>query len=60
VDLSRVESRPVRGRPWEYRFHADLRGASAEAQDEALAALRALGGEVHVIGRYVEEPLRGA
>jgi prephenate dehydratase len=60
VDLSRVESRPVRGRPWEYRFHADLRGASAEAHDEALAALRALGGEVHVIGRYVEEPLRGA
>jgi prephenate dehydratase len=60
VDLSRVESRPVRGRPWEYRFYADLRGAPPELQDEALEALRTLGCAVHVIGRYVEEPLRGA
>ena len=56
VDLSRLESRPIPGRPWEYRFYADLRGAPAAAQDRALTALRAACGEVHVIGRYEEEP----
>ena len=57
VDLSRLESRPIPGRPWEYRFYADLRGASEAAQDRAVAALRAVCGEVHVIGRYEEEPI---
>lgn len=55
VDLSRVESRPIPGQPWEYRFYADLRGAAPEAQDAAVERLRALGGRVVVIGRYREE-----
>ncbi len=57
VDLARLESRPIPGRPWEYRFYADLRGADTTAQDHALEALAALAGELRIIGRYPEEDI---
>jgi prephenate dehydratase len=38
VDLTKLESRPIPGRPWEYLFYADL----AAARDE-LTCARALG-----------------
>ena len=38
VDLTKLESRPIPGRPWEYLFYADL----AAARDE-LPCQRALG-----------------
>lgn len=56
VDLSRLESRPIPGHPWEYRFYADMRGADVPAQDRALEALVRVAGEVRVVGRYAEEP----
>jgi prephenate dehydratase len=55
VDLTRLESRPIPGRPWEYRFFADVRGARLDLQDAAVDALRALAVELRVLGRYVEE-----
>ena len=56
VDLTRLESRPIPGRPWEYRFYADLRGASAGDQSAAIEALGRVADEVHVFGQYREEP----
>ncbi len=53
VNVIRLESRPIRGRTWEYLFHADLEGHRAD-QDVA-AALSALGRctlELKVIGSY--------
>ncbi len=55
VDLSRLESRPIPGRPWEYRFYADLRGAPLSVQSECVERLRGMAGEVRVLGQYPEE-----
>ena len=55
VDLTRLESRPIPGRPWEYRFYADLRGPSPADQLAAVEALDVVADEVHVLGQYREE-----
>lgn len=55
LDLTRLESRPIPDRPWEYRFHADVRGGTAEEQDGALERLRHLVTHLKVIGRYGAE-----
>jgi len=54
INLLRIESRPIPGHPWEYRFYVDL---AASAEDDqvrrALEKLRKLGNEVRVLGCYV-------
>ena len=54
VDLTRLESRPIPGCPWEYRFHADVRGGRKGARTLAIDALREMAGELRVIGEYEE------
>ncbi len=57
ADLTRIESRPVPGRPWEYMFFVDLRVASAEGADAVLHTLTEVSHSVKELGRYaVEEP----
>jgi prephenate dehydratase len=59
ADLSRLESRPIPGRPWEYRFYADVRG-EAEAVGRALEGLRAEAGQATVLGAFRDPwPARG-
>ncbi len=52
VNLTKIESRPVPGSPWEYVFYVDVRFETAETADAALAALREHCRMVKVLGRY--------
>ncbi|HEX8115728.1 MAG TPA: prephenate dehydratase, partial [Pyrinomonadaceae bacterium] len=53
VDLLSVESRPFKGRPWQYHFFIDLRAPEDEdALTQALDELGRLAEEVRVLGRY--------
>lgn len=52
ADLTRIESRPVPGRPWEYMFFVDLRLPEPASADRILAALTPLCHQVRELGRY--------
>ncbi len=52
VNLTKIESRPVPGSPWEYVFYVDVRFDTAERADAALATLREHCRMVKVLGRY--------
>ena len=53
VNLTRIESRPVLGSPWQYRFYLDLEGhAASEPVRRALEELETLTTELRVLGTY--------
>jgi len=52
VDLTRIESRPVPGRPWEYIFYVELRFTGEPMADRALTALAPVCALVKELGRY--------
>lgn len=56
VDLTKLESRPIPGRPWEYRFFADVRGDPKGAVGDCLEKLRSMAAELQVLGSYEEWP----
>ncbi len=53
VNLTKIESRPVPGMPWEYVFFVDLRFESVEQIDAALGQLARHCQMVKELGRYV-------
>ena len=53
ADLTKIESRPVPGRPWEYVFFVDLRFRHDQhGAEAALAALEPFTSMVKELGRY--------
>jgi prephenate dehydratase len=52
ISLSKIESRPMRGRPWEYVFYADLLCGGDEVASNALRHLAEAGDRVKVLGIY--------
>lgn len=52
VNLLKIESRPIHGRPWEYQFFIDLEAEDAANLDHALAEVRKATSELRVLGRY--------
>lgn len=53
INLSKIESRPLVGRPWEYIFHVDFAGSEEEERcRNALRHLREVCHFVRVLGSY--------
>jgi prephenate dehydratase len=52
ISLSKIESRPIRGRPWEYVFYADFVRGDDKIARGALLQLRAVADMVKVLGVY--------
>jgi len=59
ADLTKIESRPVPGKPWEYVFYVDFRFEGDAMADAALAALRTECRVVKELGRYEAARNRG-
>jgi prephenate dehydratase len=54
TNLTKIESRPVHGRPWEYVFYVDCQLNSPQDGSRALEALRVYCSMVKELGRYTE------
>lgn len=52
LDLSKIESRPVRGKPWEYVFYVDVLCGNDEPLKKALDHLAEIARIVKVLGIY--------
>jgi prephenate dehydratase len=54
INLLKIESRPVHGRPWEYRFYLDLQASSRDpGVVAAMEELKGLAVNLRILGSYV-------
>ena len=56
VNLLKIESRPIHGRPWEYQFFLDVQTEDPAKLHEALHEVKAASSFFHVLGRYAPAP----
>ena len=52
INLLKIESRPIHGRPWEYQFFLDVQTEEPAKLHEALHEMRAATSFFRVLGRY--------
>ncbi len=56
TNLTKIESRPVHGSPWEYIFYVDCQLSHPDAADQVRSALHPHCAMVRELGRYREAP----
>lgn len=52
INLNKIESRPLPGRPWEYLFYVDVLADSAEQAHAAIEQLRGVTSRVRILGTF--------
>jgi len=54
INLMKIESRPVHGSPWQYRFYLDLQASTRDPEvGSALCELEGLVANMRILGSYV-------
>ncbi len=56
IGLSKIQSTPIVGREWEYRFYIDLTFSDAVRYQQALAAMMPLVSDFRLLGEYRDTP----
>lgn len=60
IDLSKIESRPIKGAPWQFNFYFDLKTPASESELRgALDEIKEQAEEVRYLGRYSRIELSG-
>jgi prephenate dehydratase len=60
INMMKIESRPVHGRPWQYRFHLDLQATASDPEIvAALDELEKVVVELKVLGSYKSAEIAG-
>lgn len=53
INMSKLESRPIQGKPWEYLFYTDVNIPETKAVfDEAIAAFKSRTKDFYFLGAY--------
>jgi prephenate dehydratase len=52
VNLLKIESRPIHGKPFEYQFYVDVEAQRDEPLEKALKEVRLVTSDLRVLGRY--------
>lgn len=60
IDLLKIESRPIKGRPWQYNFYLDIQAPASESELRgALDEIYDQAEEVRYLGRYSVTEIQG-
>ena len=54
MNLTKIQSLPIIGREWEYRFYVDVTFTEQMRYRQALAAILPLVSDLKILGEYVE------
>jgi len=52
VNMLKIESRPIHGRPWEYQFFLDVEAGSVSQLESALTEVRKATSDLRILGVY--------
>ena len=52
INLTKIQSTPIIGKPWEYRFFVDFIAAGKQTHEQAIEAIMPITKELKILGAY--------